>query len=250
MTLGAGTESALITDVAFWVIAVSTVVAALAVVQLKDVFRAALFLVVCFLGVAGMFVLLRAEFLAIVQVLIYVGAISVLIIFAILMTRDVEQGNPSNRLRIPAALLALLFLAATASVALGTDWDIIDDRIPEVGVIEGAESQGGRLVGAAAISVAPDSTGGDQTIREIAARSSDRRSTFTNSVPPAGGGPQASSERAKLSEETARMVEEVYSNTVPKLADMLLRDFVLAFEVASVLLLAAIIGALALVREG
>ena len=48
---------------------------------------------------------------------------------------------------------------------------------------------------------------------------------------------------------SASAVEEVYSNTVPGIARLLIRDFVLAFEVASVLLLAAIIGALALIRE-
>ena len=46
---------------------------------MRNLFRAALFLIVSFLAVAGMFVLLRAEFIAAVQVLIYVGAISVLI---------------------------------------------------------------------------------------------------------------------------------------------------------------------------
>jgi NADH:ubiquinone oxidoreductase subunit 6 (subunit J) len=44
-------------------------------------------------------------------------------------------------------------------------------------------------------------------------------------------------------------IDRVYSNTIPTIAGLLLRDFVLAFEIASVLLLAAIIGALALVRE-
>ena len=92
-----GVESTLIVDIVFWTIAVSTIVAALAVVHLRDVFRAALFLIVSFVGVAGLFVLMRAEFLAIIQVLIYVGAISVLILFAILMTRDVEEGSPANR---------------------------------------------------------------------------------------------------------------------------------------------------------
>ena len=83
MSLGAGTESALATDIAFWVIAVSVIISAVAVVHMRDVFRAALFLVVVFLGTAGLFVLLRAEFLAVVQVIVYVGAISVLILFAI-----------------------------------------------------------------------------------------------------------------------------------------------------------------------
>lgn len=196
MTLGTGTESAFVTDLAFWVIAVSSVVAAIAVVQLKDVFRAALFLVVSFFGVAGMFVLLRAEFLAVVQVLIYVGAISVLILFAILMTRDVEQGSPTNRLWLPAAVLSLLFLVATAFVALNTEWSIIDDVIPQAG---------------------------------------------TDVFASADGEP--------LSAGTLAEIDRVYSNTIPTIAGLLLRDFVLAFEIASVLLLAAIIGALALVRE-
>ena len=59
--LGQGTEASLLANIVFWVIAVSSIVAALAVVLLKDLFRAALFLIVSFLGVAGMFVLLRAS---------------------------------------------------------------------------------------------------------------------------------------------------------------------------------------------
>ena len=119
------TQASLFTDIMFWVIAVSSIVAAIAVVQLRDMFRAALFLVVCFLGVAGMFVLLGAEFLAAVQVLIYVGAISVLIIFAVLMTADVEEGSPSHGLRIPVGVLAALFAAMAIFVAVATEWNPI-----------------------------------------------------------------------------------------------------------------------------
>ena len=50
-------------------------------------------------------------------------------------------------------------------------------------------------------------------------------------------------------EDVKAEVAEVYSNTIPKVAELLLRDYVLAFEVASVLLLAAVIGSLALVRQ-
>ena len=76
-------DTALIIDIVFWIIAICTIVSAIAVVALKDVFRSALFLVVTFVGVAGMFLLLRAEFLAMVQILLYVGAIAVLILFAV-----------------------------------------------------------------------------------------------------------------------------------------------------------------------
>ena len=76
--LGQGTENTIVVEIAFYVIAASTLVSAIAVVQIRDLFRAALFLIVTLLGTAGMFILLRAEFLAGVQLMVYVGAISVL----------------------------------------------------------------------------------------------------------------------------------------------------------------------------
>ncbi len=111
-------------DIAFWVLAVVGIGAALAVVLLRDVFRAALSLVVCFLTVAGIYVTLSADFLAAVQVLIYVGAISVLIILAIMLTRDVQRGSPSSRLRIPAFVVAILFLGVVSFTMLNTPWQI------------------------------------------------------------------------------------------------------------------------------
>ncbi len=60
-------------DIAFWVLAVVGIAAALTVVLLRDVFRAALSLVLCFLTVAGLYITLSADFLAAVLVLIYVG---------------------------------------------------------------------------------------------------------------------------------------------------------------------------------
>jgi NADH:ubiquinone oxidoreductase subunit 6 (subunit J) len=113
-------------SVAFWVLAVIGVMAALAVVLLRDVFRAALSLVLCFLMVAGLYITLSADFLAAVQVLIYVGAISVLIILAIMLTRDVQRGSPSNRLRFPALVVALLFFGGVAYALLKTPWQISD----------------------------------------------------------------------------------------------------------------------------
>jgi len=111
-------------DIAFWILAVVSVLAALAVVLLGDVFRAALSLVLCFLAVAGIYITLSADFLAAVQVLIYVGAISVLIILAIMLTREVQRGSPSSRLRIPAFFVAILFLAGVAFALLNTPWPV------------------------------------------------------------------------------------------------------------------------------
>ena len=56
-------------DIAFWVLAIITVAAALAVVMIRDVFRAALCLVLLFITIAGIYITLRADFLAVVQIL-------------------------------------------------------------------------------------------------------------------------------------------------------------------------------------
>ncbi len=113
-------------DIAFWVLAVVGIAAALAVVLLRDVFRAALCLVLCFLAVAGIYVTLSADFLAVVQVLIYVGGISVLIILAIMLTREVQRGSPSNKLQIPAFVVAVLFLGVLVFSVTNTPWQLAD----------------------------------------------------------------------------------------------------------------------------
>ncbi len=109
-------------DVAFWILAVLTVGAALAVVLLQNVFRAALFLVLCFFTTAGIYVTLNADFLAAVQVLVYIGAIGVLLIFGILFTRDAQRGSLFNRLRLPALLFSAALLGVMIFTMVGTDW--------------------------------------------------------------------------------------------------------------------------------
>jgi len=111
-------------DIAFWVLAVVGIATALAVVLLRDVFRAALSLVLCFLAVAGIYVTLSADFLAAVQVLIYAGAIGVLIILAIMLTREVQRGSPASRLWIPAFVIALLFLGVVSFALINTPWQV------------------------------------------------------------------------------------------------------------------------------
>ncbi|MHB8104912.1 MAG: NADH-quinone oxidoreductase subunit J family protein [Dehalococcoidales bacterium] len=110
--------------VAFWIMAVVIIAAALAVVFLRNVFRAALALILCFIAVAGIYITLSADFLAAVQILVYVGAISVLIILAIMMTRGIQKGDPANRLRIPAAIVAAVVLGILVYVVTGTPWSI------------------------------------------------------------------------------------------------------------------------------
>ena len=186
-------------DVVFWLLSVVAIGCALGVVLIRDLFRAALLLVAVFIAVGGFFVLLNAEFLAVVQVLIYAGAIAVLIIFAVMLTRDVQQGNPPNKLQIPAGFFAALLLAALVVVAIDTQWSFLPD----------SERQSVELVQTSAVS-----------------------NITTESLEEAGVTGAAEQEEAQSA----------------GLADLLIGKYVLPFEAVSVLLLAALIGALALVR--
>lgn len=105
-------------SISFWILAVVSVVAALAVVALKNVFRAALCMVLTLVAVGGIYVTLSADFLAGVQIIVYVGAISILLIIGIMLTREVQQGSPANKFRIPAFLVALVLFGVMCFVFL------------------------------------------------------------------------------------------------------------------------------------
>jgi len=111
-------------EISFWALAAVGVIAALAVVSVRNVFHAALSLIMCFLAVSGIFITLSADFLAAVQVLVYVGAISVLIIIGVMLTREVQRGSPSNKLRFPAFIVAILFLGVVVFAVTSTQWPI------------------------------------------------------------------------------------------------------------------------------
>jgi NADH:ubiquinone oxidoreductase subunit 6 (subunit J) len=87
-------------------------------VTAQNLVHAALALIATFFGVASLFVLLQAGFLATVQVVLYIGAIAILIIFAIMLTRRVMQdsGPQTNRQWWLAALLSLALFAALWAV--------------------------------------------------------------------------------------------------------------------------------------
>lgn len=76
-------------QIAFLILGSLVLLMALLVVSVRNIVHAALSLVACFAGVAGIYVLLQAEFLAVAQVLIYIGAITVLILFGIMLTRQI-----------------------------------------------------------------------------------------------------------------------------------------------------------------
>ena len=110
--------------IAFWVLAITAVLGALMVISMRSLFRAALGLILCFISIAGLFLTLSADFLGIVQILVYVGAIAVLIIMGIMLTRDVECSNMASRFKLPAAVAGLAFLGIAIWVVLSTTWPL------------------------------------------------------------------------------------------------------------------------------
>lgn len=107
----------------FWIIAIILVGSALLVVGLRNIVHSALALVVVFAMAAGIYLLLNAEFIAIVQILIYAGAVTILILFALMLTRTDNlrtNSNPNNKqwwlgVIISALVCAAIIFAVTMS---------------------------------------------------------------------------------------------------------------------------------------
>ena len=110
--------------VAFGLLAVLILVSGVWVVILSNLFRAALSLGVVLLGVAGLFILLEAEFLAFVQILVYVGAILILVVFAIMLTArwQTAADAPAHRQRLPAAAASLGLFGVLAWATQSLAW--------------------------------------------------------------------------------------------------------------------------------
>ena len=113
-------------NVVFGILAAAMAVAAVRVVTTSNVVHAALYLVVVLAGVAAQYILLAAEFTAVVQVLVYIGAILVLFLFGIMLTRAPigRTSNLDNDQRGLALLVALFLLGVLGAVltdAFGSD---------------------------------------------------------------------------------------------------------------------------------
>ncbi|MBM3926588.1 MAG: NADH-quinone oxidoreductase subunit J [SAR202 cluster bacterium] len=108
----------------FAALTVLTVGGGLGVVSTRNVVHAALFLLVSLLGVAGLYVLLLSEFLALVQIFIYGGAIIIVLLFAIMLTRSREYPNISDNKQWPlAALAAIGFFGLLTASFMANDAD-------------------------------------------------------------------------------------------------------------------------------
>lgn len=107
----------------FYVIAAVATVGGLGVVTARNVVHSALFLILSLIAVAAVYVLLAAEFLAIVQVLVYGGAVTILILFAMMLTRVRDASGPVDGPQRPIAALTAVVFGVTSILAMTqTDW--------------------------------------------------------------------------------------------------------------------------------
>ncbi len=117
----------------FWLLAAVTVVSAAAVAFSGNIVYSAFALMGTLMGVAGLYVCLAADFVAVVQVLLYVGGILVLTLFAVMLTHRIADVRVSNRSvgRWPAVFIAGAVGAVMLRAALRTAWRVQPAGAPE-----------------------------------------------------------------------------------------------------------------------
>jgi len=94
------------------------------IIVARSLLHAVLLLILSFVGIAGVFITLSADFVAVVQVLVYAGAIAVLLIFAVMLTPESDRKNSGNMLQFPALVLSGLIIAGVTFIVLETDWRV------------------------------------------------------------------------------------------------------------------------------
>ena len=117
----------------FGLVSLVTLGAAIAVVTNKNILHSAFYLILAFVGVASVYVLLEAPFIAVVQVLVYIGAIAILIVFAIMLTRrlmskDLMQKNAQWGW---SALGAIGLFITLGWIVFSVNWQAADQAVPD-----------------------------------------------------------------------------------------------------------------------
>lgn len=123
-------------DIIFYIFAAITVLSAVITVTAKNIIYAAFSLLFTFFGIAGIYVLLGADFISIVQIIVYVGGILILLLFGVMLTNkvttvDIKSGSVNV---LFGSLGVLVFLTALISMIFRTRWNINPAEIPQTTV--------------------------------------------------------------------------------------------------------------------
>ena len=199
-------DSGILATIAFYVASAVTIASAIIVVTQRDLVRAVLALAMSFIGVAAIYFILNAEFIGVVQLLVYVGAISILIAFAVMFIGDLANAGTLSQNRLVSAIAAVLLLASIIFVAYNTDWTEIDDITD------------------------PDAVAGLAGSYEVVAANADDAII---------GAVDSDAENARGG---------AFVDSSSHIGPALIREFVLPFEALGLLLIAALIGALVVIR--
>jgi NADH-quinone oxidoreductase subunit J len=118
-------------DALLWILSAVMIGAGLLVVTMRDIIRCGLAMIVCFLALAGIYALMGAPLLAAAQLIVYIGAISVLILFAIMLTqtKDAPSRLVFQTQAVPAAIAAVIVAVLIALAISATDWGELTERI-------------------------------------------------------------------------------------------------------------------------
>ncbi len=118
-------------DALLWILAAVMLGAGLLVVTMRDIIRCGLAMIVCFMALAGIYVLMGAPLLGAAQVIVYIGAISVLILFAIMLTqtKDAPSRLVFQTQAVPAAIAAVVVAILIALAVAATDWGALPERV-------------------------------------------------------------------------------------------------------------------------
>lgn len=119
-------------DFIFYLFAVITVISAFFVVTTRNIVYSAYYLLFTFFGVAGIYVLLGADFIAVVQLVVYVGGILILLLFGVMLTNRITNVQiKTGTIKIaPAAVGVALFAGILAAALLKTNWKTINTEVP------------------------------------------------------------------------------------------------------------------------
>jgi NADH-quinone oxidoreductase subunit J len=121
-----------ITQIVFFILTIFTIGGAIGVVTGRTLFHSALYLILSLFGVAGYYVLLSAGFLAVVQLMVYIGAVAILILFAIMFSRQVMASAQSqlNRQWWVSLIMAVVLLVVLVVTVNSVQWPLSDAQPP------------------------------------------------------------------------------------------------------------------------
>lgn len=119
--------------IAFYILSAVIVGFALAMVLSKNLVHSAIYMAVTFIGVAGIYLTLSAGFLAAVQILVYVGAISILLVFGIMLTRrgDICASNLFSKNVVSGGVVSLALLLILGRLIFAGEWTMSNFSPPE-----------------------------------------------------------------------------------------------------------------------